>query len=380
MRRTFAFLPIVFLAAWPLQADPRSGSGLAEAWLGVNIGEVPPVLAVHLGLEKGSGVVIRNLVKESPADKAGLDRHDVIVSVGGEKLEDGAEKFVQEIRGRQKGDELELEVIHRGERKKVVVRLSERTSGRDLDLKYKIEPDLFLDSFDLRGRVLGRGPDGWVFKGPDHTLEFSDIEIFPGIKGKDFALRLYSSDGEKRVEIRKEDNGKVLEIHRKDDGVIWVVRKRRGEDGVEKTEKHEYKTEEDLEKHDQEAYEAFRNASEAKKRHHLPRVRLFPLDDGMVKRIESALKKTIELDPEKLKEISEIVRKSVAEKWDPAWTGIRGAFGGDKIEREFKVVEDGRVTVKIKKGKSLLETSYASLEEFEKKEPELYKHYREMLK
>jgi serine protease Do len=58
-----------------------------RARIGIQLGLLTPALAKQLGLEPGTkGILVDDVVKGSPADKAGLKQGDVIVGFGGDKV------------------------------------------------------------------------------------------------------------------------------------------------------------------------------------------------------------------------------------------------------------------------------------------------------
>ena len=58
-----------------------------RARIGIKLGILTPALAKDLGLDAGTkGILVEDVVKGSPADKAGLKQGDVIVGFGGEKI------------------------------------------------------------------------------------------------------------------------------------------------------------------------------------------------------------------------------------------------------------------------------------------------------
>lgn len=59
-----------------------------RGWLGVQIQDITPRLAESFGLSSDDGVVITNIIINGPADKAGLDRGDVITHIDDEKITD----------------------------------------------------------------------------------------------------------------------------------------------------------------------------------------------------------------------------------------------------------------------------------------------------
>jgi serine protease Do len=59
-----------------------------RGWLGVSIQAITPELAAQFQLEKDYGTLISDVVKESPAEEAGLLRGDVIFEFGGKKVDE----------------------------------------------------------------------------------------------------------------------------------------------------------------------------------------------------------------------------------------------------------------------------------------------------
>ncbi len=65
----------------------RSGGRVERSWLGVQIREVTPELASNNGLDRPRGALVAAVVREGPADKAGLRAGDVIVTFGGKAID-----------------------------------------------------------------------------------------------------------------------------------------------------------------------------------------------------------------------------------------------------------------------------------------------------
>jgi serine protease Do len=59
-----------------------------RGWLGVSIQAITPELATQFQLEKDYGTLISDVVKDSPAEKAGLLRGDVIFEFGGKQVDE----------------------------------------------------------------------------------------------------------------------------------------------------------------------------------------------------------------------------------------------------------------------------------------------------
>ncbi|HNT27166.1 MAG TPA: Do family serine endopeptidase [bacterium] len=70
----------------------RGGKKIKRAMMGVNIQDLTPELAKHLGLpENQLGVLLSSVAKGSPAEKAGIRKGDVVVSFDGKPVESSAQ-------------------------------------------------------------------------------------------------------------------------------------------------------------------------------------------------------------------------------------------------------------------------------------------------
>jgi len=60
---------------------------ITRGWLGVSIQPLTPELAKSFGLKEPKGVLVADVVKDSPADKAGLTSGDILTEFDGKKVE-----------------------------------------------------------------------------------------------------------------------------------------------------------------------------------------------------------------------------------------------------------------------------------------------------
>lgn len=72
--------------ARPIVDSLLSQGKVVRGWLGVTIQNLEPDLAKGLGVTATAGVVVSDVAKGSPADKGGLQRDDVILSVDGKAV------------------------------------------------------------------------------------------------------------------------------------------------------------------------------------------------------------------------------------------------------------------------------------------------------
>src|SRR5690606_15534417 len=67
----------------------EAGPVLAEkevGWLGVGVTEVNPVVSNQLGLPEHMGLAVEVIVPEGPAEKAGLQPHDILTKLDDQLL------------------------------------------------------------------------------------------------------------------------------------------------------------------------------------------------------------------------------------------------------------------------------------------------------
>ena len=90
-------------------------------WIGLSGGPVSPELRAQLDLPAGQGVIVREVVPDSPAAKAGLEKYDVLLRAGDQDL--GAMQPLVElvVTTGKAGKPLSLELLRKGARRTVVV-------------------------------------------------------------------------------------------------------------------------------------------------------------------------------------------------------------------------------------------------------------------
>ncbi|MBM3321665.1 MAG: DegQ family serine endoprotease [Candidatus Eisenbacteria bacterium] len=94
-----------------------SGS-VTRGWLGVGIQPVTKEIQEALDLPDRNGVLISSVVEDSPAEKARIERQDVIVALNGEKVE-SLRSFRNRIAATPPGTKVDLSIV-RGSKKKDV--------------------------------------------------------------------------------------------------------------------------------------------------------------------------------------------------------------------------------------------------------------------
>ncbi|MDZ7720460.1 MAG: Do family serine endopeptidase [Balneolaceae bacterium] len=98
---------------------------VARGYLGIGGSTVDRTMARALGLNRARGVIIGEVLPDTPAAEAGLQDGDVIVSLDGEEIE-AYRDFQVAIGSKKPGDEISLEVIRDGEQMEFNIELAER--------------------------------------------------------------------------------------------------------------------------------------------------------------------------------------------------------------------------------------------------------------
>ena len=106
----------------------RDSGKVTRGWLGVGIQELTEELAKGIGVEPRSGVLVGQVFPGSPAEKAGVEAGDVVVSIDGKPVRD-TRKLTTLVAGIGPGSEARVEVLRNGSRKSLKVKLAERESG-----------------------------------------------------------------------------------------------------------------------------------------------------------------------------------------------------------------------------------------------------------
>ena len=102
---------------------PQLKSGkIIRGWLGVMIQDITPELAASFGLKEPKGALIADVVKDSPAEKAGLRRGDVVVRLNGTEVKD-AHTLSRHVGGTAPDTELTMDIIRDGKEQAVKARI-----------------------------------------------------------------------------------------------------------------------------------------------------------------------------------------------------------------------------------------------------------------
>lgn len=181
------FVVVLFCVGTSLRAESKSSD--ERAYIGVRIDRspLPELLTKHLGLSPNQGVRITNVQRGGPADKARLERDDIIISFEGDDIV-GYEDLIDAVQEAGVGTQVSLEVIHLGKHKTVELKLA--PLDKDADWKYPPEPELMQTWRPGRVFRFKPGDKDWI------EIPLGDVEIDINKLFKELYTFHHTDDGE----------------------------------------------------------------------------------------------------------------------------------------------------------------------------------------
>jgi hypothetical protein len=370
-------------------------------WLGVIVTGVPEALATQFGLE-GVGVLVTNVVEDSPAEEAGMEQHDVIVEVDGKEVKADVQDLVKKIKSFEPGDTITVKILRAGEGMVLKVKLGSRGDmPEQKKWKWTFKPDQELEErIDIRGKIVGKGPDGkWFVKDLGDLEDLEDLpedvrSMLPEV-GKRCEIWLDSQNKSMKIEVDRD--GQTLIIEREGDAGDIVVR-RKDADGHQTV--NTYEDEEALKAGDPDAYETFKglkhdesfsftieDADDFADFH-------FDLEDWkdnmMVwkKDLEKALQDARKAQQEAMEQLRKykvflkphIDVDRLEEVFEPEEEEVFEVQALPvKPTHSFDVAVDGAITVTIRKDDSELIRTYRDEDDLREQNPDLYEKYKALV-
>jgi S1-C subfamily serine protease len=181
--------------------------GGKQNYIGVYLQELTPELSKHFGVEEGKGLCIGKVYEDSPAEKAGLQVGDVIVTADGERVERVAalQKLIQD---KDKGEKISIEYLRNKKRKTVEVEIEEEE--REFDFSSR-NWDKYTDVFRSYGDKMH-----------NQYKEFEEKHKKDAVRYYDEALKNYRKINEemekktqKLTEEMKKNSKKLMEEMKK---------------------------------------------------------------------------------------------------------------------------------------------------------------------
>ncbi|MBT7982612.1 MAG: PDZ domain-containing protein [Akkermansiaceae bacterium] len=190
-----------------------------KAWLGIATAKVEAVLAAQLDLPEGIGAAVKLIIPDSPAEKSGIKKHDIIFEIDGEPIK-SPDHLSELISSRKSGTNAELSVIQRGAKKTISVNFVNRPDHLKTEKKFA---DLEGLDFDILPFEADQDIQKQIQKMQEqmrkHLKGMFDLQDFDKLPGRGDIFGLISktmmfSDDQGTIEIRK--NGDSTNVIIKD--------------------------------------------------------------------------------------------------------------------------------------------------------------------
>jgi S1-C subfamily serine protease len=110
--------------AKPIIAQLITQGHVTRPYLGVGTLTLSPAIAAQLNLNNDKGVVLTDIARGSPADRAGLQQGDVVIAMDGKPITNDAE-LRQVIQSHKIGDQIQVAVIRDGKQMTINAQLAQ---------------------------------------------------------------------------------------------------------------------------------------------------------------------------------------------------------------------------------------------------------------
>jgi serine protease Do len=211
-------------------AQLKEHGSVTRGWIGVQIQPVTQDIADSLGLKKAEGALVAEPQANSPAQKAGIEAGDVIISVDGKEVKD-ARDLAKKIGALAPKASVKLTVLHKGSEKTLTLTLGEMPNTKEA----RANSDDGTGGADIgklgltlapAARVSGAGSEGVVVTGVDSGGVAADHGFATGDIILEIAGKSVSTPADVRDAIktsRTEGKHTVLVRVKKGDNMRFVA-------------------------------------------------------------------------------------------------------------------------------------------------------------
>lgn len=368
------------------------------AWLGVQINEVPSALSAQLDLG-GRGLIITNVVKDSPAEQAGLKPHDVLTSFDGQTVSGHAADLGRMVGEHEPGTDVTVGILRNGKARTLDVTLGSRPGQFAWRFDVETDDQAIEDTLHTTGRVILQSPEGkWIVKELDELDELDDEikAVIPEL-GTTSTFMFNRGDGAQTIELHISRDGETIKVSRKDGGDITVTRNSDGEETVDV-----YENEDALRDGDEEAYNLFKGRgthgtySFSMDLSDLAdmNIQLHGLDfdaDTLKSHLHHKLGDAHAAYEDAMENLENLKIEIDDAKWADVlknhnvWrhnfdSGAHGfAFHMGKPKHTFELKDDGTIEVRIREGDSELLRRFDGENDLADRNPRLYEKYQKLM-
>jgi len=207
-------------------AQLKSEGEVTRGWLGVAIQDLTSEMAEYYGLKDRKGVLVADVFKGDPADKAGIQAKDIIIEVNSEMIET-SRQLTAMIASLKVGETAKVEVFRNGKKKTFSVKLAKRSdeklAGGRVPQKRE-EEELGIRVTDLTSEMAQRFNLG-------DTAGVVVVGVESGSKGSEAGVQvgdIIKEINHKAIETGKDYKTSVQKIKTGDSVNLFIWRKNAG--------------------------------------------------------------------------------------------------------------------------------------------------------
>ncbi|SDK88894.1 serine protease Do [Maridesulfovibrio ferrireducens] len=208
----------------------KTNNKVSRGWLGVTIQDADANTAKALGLSSKTGALVSSVNPGDPADKGGMKVGDVILEVGGAKIDD-TNDLLRTIAAILPGKKIDVQVWRKGQTKNLIITLGER-NGKTTVSAEKFAPKAKEETIDQLGLVVRKVDREVEAKalGLEKTEGLLVIEVQQGTPADEAAIAV----GDVILEANQHQVNtlpelrKIINTEGKSRGLVMLLIKRQG--------------------------------------------------------------------------------------------------------------------------------------------------------
>ncbi|MBN2244465.1 MAG: Do family serine endopeptidase [Candidatus Aminicenantes bacterium] len=197
----------------------KENGRVIRGWLGVGIYPVDDKYQEVLGLESKKGAVINNIDPDSPAEKAGLKKYDVILAINGVPIEDNADLMFK-IADTKPGTEIEIIIVRDKKKMTVKAKVGEAQAEEELESESDTGKDLGISITELTPGIARR----YGFQ-TESGVVITEVRRFSVAEENGLAVGDIILEVNREEIISVEDFEKILNKLDPGDAVLMLIRR-----------------------------------------------------------------------------------------------------------------------------------------------------------
>lgn len=109
--------------------DLETNGRVRQGFIGVLMDELNPRAAAHLGIKRDEGVIVTQVVPDSPAEKGGVQTYDVVLEFNGKKVATVVD-FMNSVAGSPIGQVAKMKVLRDNKERTLEITVTEKPEGK----------------------------------------------------------------------------------------------------------------------------------------------------------------------------------------------------------------------------------------------------------